>query len=72
MEVYVTGGTLRLAWNMEDTIPFYMDVSLRLTEALRPLKAIYKVKPKFKPLINILIFENILRIPIFWLLCIRL
>lgn len=33
MEVYVTGGTLRQPWNMEETTPFYLNVSLRLTEA---------------------------------------
>jgi len=47
MEVYVTGGTLRQPWNMEDTIPFYLNVSLWLKEALRPLKTMYKVKLKF-------------------------
>lgn len=57
MEVYVPGRTLRQAWNMEDTTPFYMNVSLRLTEALRPLKTMYKVKLKFKPCIIILILE---------------
>ena len=49
MEVYVTGETLRQPWNMEDTTPFYMDVSLWRTEALRPLKKMYKIKLRFKP-----------------------
>lgn len=70
MELYVTGGTLRQVWNMEDTTPLYMNVSLRLTEALRPLKTMYKVKLKFKPSIIVHFFENRLRIPIFGLLCI--
>jgi len=43
MEVYVTGGNLQQAWNTEDTTLFYMNVSLRLTEALRPLRTMYKV-----------------------------
>ena len=72
MELYVTGGTLRQPWNMEDTTPFYFNVSLRLTETLRPLKTMSKVKMKFKSLINTIIFENRLRIPIFGLLCIQM
>jgi len=38
MEFYVTGGTLREPWNVEDTTHFYLNAILRLTEALRPLK----------------------------------
>jgi hypothetical protein len=52
MEVYVTGGTLRQSWNRENTAPFYLNVSLQLTEALCPLKTMYKVKLEFQPFVK--------------------